>query len=178
MNALDEAQLTAERAREAFEARHGEAPWMEEYWTLLAEGWPWRQAVYMLWAAMPADRREPRTQGELATTMLGLTSDRQIREWRQNNPGIDVRVGQLTRAALLKARPRIYGALIDAASNPNPRAHADRKLALEMLGDYTPRSIIQREGLVDDLSAVPEDELAATAAVPGNVGDAGGGGGE
>ena len=162
-------QARSEESRALFEARFGVAPWMDDYWELLAEGWPWRQAVYMVWASLPRNRRAPApgTQGEMATQLLGLTSDRVIRTWRERNPALDVRVGTLTRAMLLKARSDIISALIESASSPNPRSHADRKMALEMTGDYVQRQVIEQAGLGTDLSAVPEDELAARANVPG-----------
>ena len=167
MSRVDEAQLKSDAARKVFEVSEGLAPWMDDYFGLLAEGWPWRQAVFMIWAALPKYHRQPRTQKGLAVEVLGLTSDRVIRTWRQKNQALDVRVGKLTKSMLMKARSDIFAALIAAATNPNPRAHADRKLALEMTGDYVPRQVIQNEGPRTDMSDVDEVELAARAMVPG-----------
>jgi len=165
------ARARSEEARALYEVQYGEEPWMEDYWELLGEGWPWRQVVYMVWASLPRSTREPRTQHELATEVLGLTSDRVIRTWRERNPALDVRVGTLTRSMLLKARSDILNALIESATSPNPRSHADRKMALEMTGDYVQRQVIEQAGLGTDLSAVGEDELAARANVPGYLPD-------
>lgn len=171
LNPLDEAQLRSNEAREVFEARYGSAPWMEDYWTLCGEGWAWRQAVYIVWASQPRDRRVPATQGELATQELGLTSDRVIRKWRAGNPAVDVRIRSLTISQLSKSRAQVIAALIEAASNPNPRAHADRKLALEMLGDYVPKQrLLVGDVLPDDLSEIGENDLRALASVPGGAG--------
>jgi len=141
---------------------------MDDYWALLAEGWPWRQAVYMIWSSLPKNARQPRTQGELATDVLGLTSDRAIREWKDKNPAIEARIAKLAASALGKARTEIYRALIHAASNPDPRAHSDRKLALEMMGDYVPKARLDvGTVLTEDLEEMDTEELAALAQVPG-----------
>lgn len=172
LNKLDEDQIRSENARRVFEIKHGKRPWMNDYFELRGEGWSWRQAVYIVWASQPKPDRIPRTQGELAVQELGLTSDRQIRKWRMKNPMIDLRVKALTISALAKARAEVYAALITAASNPNPRAHADRKLALEMLGDYVPRQKVAiGPDLPDDLSELDEGELRALALAPGEAGE-------
>jgi hypothetical protein len=161
LNPLDESQLRSQEARRIFEASEAVVPWMEDYWQLLAEGWTWRQAVFMLWEALPKNERRPRTQGELAVQVLGLTSDRQIRKWK-DNPAMDVRVAKLAAAALARARPEIYAALIRAATNPDPRAHSDRKLALEMLGDYVPKQKLRiGPDLENELTELSDEELLA-----------------
>lgn len=166
LNALDEAQLRSAEARRIFEVGEGSSEWMDDYWRMVGEGWPWRQAVYMLWAALPGDARRPRTQEALAVEVLGLTSDRQIRKWREN-PALDAEVARLAASALSKARANIYQALVESATNPNPRAHADRKLALEMLGDYVPRQVVRvGQELPDDLSELSEEELRQLRAGP------------
>jgi len=142
INVYDEAQLRSIEARRIFEAEEGYMPWMDDYWRLIAEGWTWKKAVYMLWAALPKDKRKPKTQNELAVQVLGLTTDRRIHDWKQN-PAMDAAIAILAKSALLKHRPEIYAALIESASNPDSRSHADRKLALEMLGDYMPRQSIR-----------------------------------
>ena len=176
LNPVDEAQIKADLARQVFEAslrdEDGQALdadlWVDDYFALLAEGWPWRVAVYMLWASLPGDRRQPRTQAELATQYLGLTSDRVIRTWKQNNPAIEVRIRKLEKSALMKGRGRVLQALIDAASNPSPRAATDRKLYFEMTGDYVPRQRVDHGlALPDDLSKMSEQELRAMASEPG-----------
>jgi len=166
-----EAQLRSEAARRIFEeVEGGEAVWMAEYWSLVAEGWPWRQAVYMLWASQPREGRWPKTQEALATEVLGLGSDRRIREWRANNPAMDVRVAKLSASALGKARAEIYEALINAASNPDPRAHSDRRLALEMMGDYVPRQRFDVGPVApDEMGEMTTEELAALAHGPGQM---------
>ena len=109
LNPLDEAQLKSAAARRLFEASEHADAWLDQYWDLVAEGWSWRQAVYMLWASQPQPRT-PKTQWDLATQVLGLTSDRVIREWRQI-PGFETRVMKLTASALLQYVPGAIQAL-------------------------------------------------------------------
>jgi len=164
VDALTEAQLRSEEAQKLYEARWGDAAWMDDYWQLRAEGWTWRQAAYMVWASLPKEQRQPKTQGELARRELGLSSDRAIRKWKQDNPAIELRIRELTVSALAKARVEIYAALIQAASNPNPRCHADRKLALEMMGDYVPKQkVTVGAELPDDLAELDVETLRAMA---------------
>jgi len=167
---LTEAQLRSAHARRIFEVDEGYAPWMEDYWRLVGEGWPWRQAVYMLWASLPGDRRQPRTQGELATEVLGLTSDRVIREWKAGNPALDAEIARLSASILSKRRAAIYDALAESASNPSPRANSDRRLALEMMGDYSPKvgvTVTPGQQAPEDLDELSAEELRALEMGPG-----------
>lgn len=165
VDALTEAQLKSERARQIFEAQHDEAGlWMDDYFLLTAEGWTWRQAVYMLWESQPADRRRPRYQKELATDVLGLTTDRVICEWKADNPALMTRIRTLQISALEKSRAAIVRALVLSASDPDPRSHSDRKMALEMLGDYERRGTLRVGRVIpDDLAGMDEQELRALA---------------
>jgi len=129
-----------ERAqREAF-------PWWQDYCEMLAHGRTWRQAVYIAWAASPARLRVPSSQDELAVEVLGLKSDRVISKWRANDPSIDDDIAYLQAAPLLRARREIFDALAESATNPDPKSHPDRKLALEMLGDYRPKQATELTG--------------------------------
>lgn len=116
-------------------------PWWQDYQELIARGWDWRKAVYIAWESTPAPGRQPPTQLELAQTVLGLTSDRRIRQWRDDNPDIQAEIVRMQAAPLLRHRRAIYDALAAVATDPDPKAHQDRKLALEMLGDYRPRAV-------------------------------------
>jgi hypothetical protein len=79
-----------------------------------------------------------------------------------------VRIRKLQLSSLSKARAEIVDALIAAASNDSPRANADRKLAFEMMGDYTPRQDVRHGPILpdDDLADVDADDLRAMAAAP------------
>ena len=114
--------------------------WWDDYCDLRARGWNWRQAVYIAWAASPAASRQPKTQHELATNVLRLTTDRVISMWAKTHPEIADEIARMQAAPLLRHRRDIYDALVEMAKSHDPRAHQDRKLALELLGDYQPRS--------------------------------------
>lgn len=161
------AALRSEAARQALEKRRkGEnAPaWLAEYDRLRALGWPWRVAAYIAWAASPRRERWPETLEDLASEVLGLTSARQIFKWRRKNPAIDEMVAMLQVAPLWEHRRDVFNALVQVASEPDYKGHADRKLFFEMLGDYVPRARVDarlRPGEVDedDLQAMSDDEL-------------------
>jgi hypothetical protein len=119
-------------------------PWLDDYRELLEHGWPWRVACYIAWRSAPrrnsdGTERWPKTQGELAREVLGLESDRVIRTWRERNPGIEAAIAMVKAKALFEHRRDVFNALVTSASNPSHKNHTDRKLFLEMTGDYTPR---------------------------------------
>ncbi len=135
--------------------------WLERYFDLRDAGWPWRVACYIAWCASPRNNRWPKTQEELATQVLGLTSDRQIGTWRRKNPSIDEMIALLQAAPLFDHRADIYRALIRSASDPDHRSNPDRKLALELMGDYVPRVQVDNRDVTDveDLSQLSDEEL-------------------
>lgn len=99
----------------------------------------WRIYAYIAWAGAPAATREPRTLEELAERVLGCTS-RVVRKWRTADygdlPGVDDAVAWVQAAPLLAHRRDIYNALVESAVMVGPKGHQDRKLALELMGDY------------------------------------------
>jgi len=167
------ARLRSEAARQALERRRGEmgaqAPgWLAEYDRLRGLGWPWRVAAYIAWASSPRRERWPETLEALATEVLGLTSARQVYAWRRKNPAIDEMVAMLQVAPLWEHRRDVFDALVQVASEPDYKGHADRKLFFEMLGDYIPRARLDtRRGELDedDLAAMSDEELRTLAAV-------------
>jgi hypothetical protein len=155
----EEARLRSETAREAMESGKS-GGWMEDYFALRDAGWPWRVAVYIAWASSPRIGRKPESIRELAVDVLGLTGPRQIHHWRETNPAIDEVVATLQAAPLMEHRRDVFEALAKAASDPDHRNNPDRRLALEMTGDFVPRSKVEvARGDFDDLSNIPEDEL-------------------
>jgi len=159
----DEARRRSMTARQALGLSGEEEPpqWFEQYQSLLAAGWPWRIACYIAWSASPKMNRWPRTQEELAREILGLTSDRQIGTWRKRNPAIDEVIALMQAAPLMERRADVFRALAISASDPDHRSNPDRKLFLELIGDYVPRTRVdvKRNIEMDDLSQVPEEEL-------------------
>jgi hypothetical protein len=137
----DEVKERSERARKTLEAMFGRigAPrWLDDYMELCKGGWPWRVAAYIAWASTPRGSREPKTQDELARNHLGLTSDRAINTWKKKNPAIDEVIRMMQAGPLFKHRAEIYTALVAVAIRPEYKSHNDRKLALELMGDYMP----------------------------------------
>lgn len=104
----------------------------------------WRIWVYIAWCGQPAGSRDPATVEELARDVLGCSS-RAVRKWQAADYGEQASIAEavawVQAAPLLRARREIYEALIEVAKKPDPKAHNDRRLALEMLGDYRPKGV-------------------------------------
>ena len=134
--------------------------WEAEVADLLSEFKP-QVAAYIAWASSPAIGREPATQAELAS-LLGLRSDRTIRQWREKDERIDKVINERQAGPLWAYRRDIFEALVQSAATPDAMNHSDRKLALEMLGDYVPRN---RQELANVTPAVPftSDEYSQAA---------------
>jgi hypothetical protein len=122
-------------------------PWEELYYRLMAEvakgdngktrpRWDWRRALYIAWRCVPPLLRVPRYEHELATQLLGLTNTRTIRGWREKDPEIDKRIAALPKELLINHLSAVMAALVAVASDPDPKAYQDRKLFLEMTGQY------------------------------------------
>lgn len=135
--------------------------WLDDYMMLRQTGWPWEVAIYVAWAAQPKAKRMPKSADELAKQFLGLSGDRQIYVWRRKNPAILETIAMLQAAPLLEHRADIFAALVESASNPDYRHAPDRRLALEMTGDYVPSSKIEAtlKGKPRDLSELSDAEL-------------------
>jgi len=75
-------------------------------------------------------------------------------------------VSELQAEAMLEYRPGVFHALGTVASDPSYRANADRRLFLEVSGDYTPRQKIVGDSgstvghkLLGQLKKVPTAQL-------------------
>ena len=80
---------------------------------------------------------------------------------------IDEAVALLQAAPLFEYRGEIYKALVENAIQVDYKTHNDRKLALEMMGDYIPASKVTAEMMrslkgnsLDDLSDEELDNLS------------------
>ncbi len=122
------------------------AVWLDDYYQLRSEGWDWRKAAYIAWASSLATDRWPKTQKDLASNVLGLKSDRTIQKWREDDRGIDDRVAKLQIEPLMRHRRDVIEALISVASSHDPKAASDRRVFLEMVGDYKPKSAMAVTG--------------------------------
>jgi hypothetical protein len=162
--------LTPQQARERsetcrrmlerlFEQEQKDADWVGTYRMLRDAGWHWRMACYIAWQSSPRKLRWPKNQDELATQVLGLTSDRVITTWRQKNPAIDELVSLMQSIPLMADRADVFRALATSAADADHRSNPDRKLFFEMTGDYTPRTKVDIRKDVGDLSQYSEEEL-------------------
>ena len=140
---VEEARLRSEAGRSALSLLKGtqtQPVWFARFEMLIDNGWPWRQAVYIAWASMPQDGRMPKTQAELATQYLNLTSDRAISTWRKKNAAINTMIGILQSSELWEYRADSFKSLIEGMkkSGEDYKYFNHLKLFLEMSGDYVP----------------------------------------
>lgn len=168
-------QQQSRRQYNAVQERLRQYAWFEDYLELRrcelrGRKLDWRKAVYVAWASMPSDKREPPTQEELAKQILGLRSAHSVSAWKRKFPELDDLVAERQAAPLFKYRADIFDALAQVARMVDPRAHQDRKLALEMLGDYKPKTAIDVSGDMEteqvvklDVSGLPPEVLRAIA---------------
>lgn len=133
--------------------------WSEEYQVLCERFSDKRVAAYVAWAASPMQYRKPAKLIDLAA-LLGLKTDRTIRQWREKDETIDQVIGDLQASPLHRYRRDIYEALVESARLEGSAGHADRRLALEMLGDYIPKS---KQETSTKAPAVTSDEMAEAA---------------
>ena len=125
-------------------------PWLELYDDLLDEKgedgkqrWDWRKALFIAWSCVPRGQREPKTIQELAN-MLGVRPST-VRKWRLHDPEIVDRISAAPRRMLLEHVADVYAALVEVATQADPRAFQDRRLFLEMTGDYSPKAKLEAE---------------------------------
>lgn len=82
----------------------------------------------------------PKTQQELATKFLHLTSDRAISTWRKKNPAINTHIAMLQSSELWEYRADSFKSLVEGMrkSGDDYKFFNHLKLFLEMSGDYVP----------------------------------------
>ncbi len=119
--------------------------WMQDYTTLRAEGWTWRQAVYIAWAASPSVDRWPENLEALASQVLGCSA-RVVRKWREKNPAIDERAGRLASDTFMHVRRDVIDAVADVATRHEFKAYNHQRMVLEITGDYNPKKQIAHTG--------------------------------
>lgn len=117
--------------------------WFDDYLKLVEQGWPWRVACYLAWASSPKTDRWPKTIHDMAVDVLNLKSPRVIYTWRKKYPTIDTVVAMLQAAPLWEHRRDVLEALAAMAKDHDYKAFNDRKLFLEMVGDYVPKSVLE-----------------------------------
>jgi hypothetical protein len=164
----DEALKLSEAARVKFESCKSQTvydestgrSWFDDYIQLHAF-FPWRVAAWIAWAASPKNNRWPKRQEELATQVLGLSSDRAIGNWRRKYPDIDKALSVMQAAPLMDHRRDAFEALAYSAAQKSHRSNPDRKLFFEMTGDYAPRMTLEqlKEFNPENIDEMDEKEL-------------------
>lgn len=130
-----QAESRAARARFLDDyANDDRCSWWQEYLQLRIEGWDWRKAAYIAWAASPNKGRWPANQQDLATEILGLKSDRTIRNWREKIPELEQRVASLQIEPLMKHRRDAINALVDSMVVVGKNGSADRRTYFSLIG--------------------------------------------
>lgn len=134
-------QAQSRQARKRFLQEHADAcPWWQEYLELRLEGWDWRKAAYIAWAASPSAGRWPATQQELATAILGMRSDRSVRNWKRKYPEMDERVATLQIAPLMQHRRDAINALVESTKIVGNKGAPDRRTYFQLTGDLKAKS--------------------------------------
>lgn len=141
--------------------------WADDYLELREQGLDWRKAVYVAWASLPAVKRQPPTQRDLAVEVLGLRGAHTISKWKRKFPELDDLIAERQAAPLLKYRADVFEALGQTASMVDPRAATDRKLFLTLTGDYRERVAVGVSGneegepveVAFDVSGLPDEVL-------------------
>lgn len=152
----------AERA--VFEQLLAGVEWGADYLALLDEGWYWRDAAYIAWKSLPKKIRQPQTYSDFCE-QVGI-SVRGMTDRRNRNKAIDARAAKgVVAFGLFDRIDDVMEALVESASDPNYKAHPDRKLFLEMAGVYVPKQAVDVKAVQDgdDLSEHSEEELARLA---------------
>lgn len=129
----------------------------------LRHRWDWRKSLYIAWSVVPRGERFPKTEQELAQLMR-LSSTRVFRAWKEKDPEIAERIARLPKKMLTSHIADVYNALVAVAASPVPAAHQDRKMFLEMVGEYQTKLALTgaNDGPVRfryDLSNLTDDEL-------------------
>lgn len=151
-----ESLLAARRARPEptfAEATPEPVAWEALYRDLLEERtpdgklrWDWRKALYIAWSCVPTAQRWPKYEYELASDFLGLTNTRTIREWKLKDPEMDDRIAAGPKRLLLGHVADVLEALVLVAKTADAKAHQDRKLFLELTGQYKPAGKVELTG--------------------------------
>lgn len=119
--------------------------------------WDWRKSLYIAWHCTPRDKRWPKFEKDLAT-LLGLSNTRTMRHWREQDPEIGERIARLPAEMLLGHVADVFDALVQVAKDPDPKAHQDRKLFLEITGNYRPSGNVNLSMTPISYIEVPEDD--------------------
>lgn len=140
---VEEARRRSEAGHKAFMLLKGtsEQPeWFKRFEFLTNKGLPWRQACYVAWESMPKEGRKPKTQEELATKYLNLTSDRAISTWKRKNASLETMIAVMQSFELWEYRGDWFANLIKGMQKAGDdyKFFNHLKLFGEVTGDYVP----------------------------------------
>lgn len=107
--------------------------------------WDWRKALFIAWSCVPKAQRAPKTLEELCS-ILGLASTGTVRNWRRKDPGLSERIAELPKQLLLNHLADVYDALVAVASSADAKGFNDRRLFLELTGQYAPKGEMALSG--------------------------------
>lgn len=113
----------------------------------LAPRWDWRKALYIAWNCLPPSKRWPRHENQLID-LLGLANTATFRKWKAGDPEIEKRIEAGPKRLLMGHVAEVMEALVRVAKDASPQAHQDRKLFLEMTGQYNPKGMVALAGAV------------------------------
>lgn len=159
-----ENRLRGRQALDAHLATLEEQPaWKTIYDDLLAERtqepngvwrhrWDWRRALLIARRVAPKPLRWPKTEAEFAR--LINVSPSAIREWMRKDPEIEERIAALPKQMLMEHVADVLDALVTVAKMPIPQANQDRKVVLEMTGQYSPKGNVALEGTLRQTSVM------------------------
>ena len=149
--------LRGRQALDTYLATLEEQPsWKTIYDDLLAERvegpdgkaiprWDWRKALLITRRVVPKALRWPQTEAEFAR-LINIKSTRTIREWMRKDPEIEKRIAALPKQMLMEHVADVLDALVTVARMPIPQANQDRKMVLEMTGQYSPKGNVALDG--------------------------------
>lgn len=158
--------------------------WEEMYYELLEERidvpqpdgsaksqprWDWRKALYIAWHCVPASKRWPKYEIQLID-LLGLANTRTIRQWKAKDPEIEERIAAGPKKLLGEHVADVLEALVTVAKQPDAKSYQDRKLFLEITGQYKPTGKMELTGEDGEpiefkrASELTDEELANIAA--------------
>lgn len=130
----------------------------------IGDGWKPKVACYIAWCAHPKEVRDkaglPETKTDLAIALGSKAKDpgNLFRNWSRRYDNLDAYIFTATREGPLNHyRPEVIKAMIDTAKTTGRAGHADRKMYLEMTGDYSNKQVIEfTDKEIDEMS---KDEL-------------------
>lgn len=146
----------AERA--LFEQVLEDFAWKDDWLALLEEGWYWRDAAIIAWLALPASERVPGKKSELAD-LLGMSRRTLYERLTRNGRAVEIRAASYAAQTLLGSVGDVIEALMVSATDPSYKNHPDRKLALEMMGVYSPKQTVALEATATDPAQMTREEL-------------------